>query len=283
MIITDDQGWADIGYNNQGGVYTPNLDKLAGEGAVLTSHYVMPQCTPTRVAAFTGRYPSRFGGAALKASNAPSFPIGTPTIARMLKSAGYNTYLTGKWHMGSAAAHGPNHHGFDSSYGSLAGAVGMYDHRYRKGPYYDAWHRDHKLISGSENGQHATDLIANEAVRIIKQDNDKPYFIMATFHAPHTPLDERGPFIEQPTKLDPADPSRWINEDKISWFNDPKGIIQKEKDPEKRLLLAAVNHVDHAIGQIMQAIDKSGEKENTVVFFSSDNGPQGSWGGRRVP
>ncbi|MFG0286746.1 MAG: sulfatase, partial [Rhodopirellula sp. JB044] len=100
VIITDDQGWADIGYNNPQKAYTPNLDRLAAEGARLANHYVMPQCTPTRVACFTGRYPGRFGRTPLEATNDRCFPVGTPTLANMMKSVGYQTYLIGKWHMG---------------------------------------------------------------------------------------------------------------------------------------------------------------------------------------
>ncbi|MDG1357524.1 MAG: sulfatase-like hydrolase/transferase, partial [Akkermansiaceae bacterium] len=85
-IITDDQGWGDIGYNNPGKVYTPNLDALAAESAVCTRHYSMPQCTPTRIAAFTGRYPGRFGNAGLTASNEPVFPHGTLNLATFLKA-----------------------------------------------------------------------------------------------------------------------------------------------------------------------------------------------------
>ena len=134
VIITDDQGWADIGYNNTR-VFTPNLDQLAAEGAIFVNHYVMPQCTPTRVAVMTGRYPGRFGNQCLQASNKPAFPRGTPTLATMFRDCGYETYLSGKWHLGSDPESGPNHFGFDESYGSLAGAVGMYEHRYRRGDY----------------------------------------------------------------------------------------------------------------------------------------------------
>ena len=100
VIVTDDQGWGDIGYNNPVKVYTPNLDRLAAEGARFENHYVMPQCTPTRVAVFTGRYPGRFGRTPLAATNERCFPVGTPTLATMLKAAGYETYQCGKWHMG---------------------------------------------------------------------------------------------------------------------------------------------------------------------------------------
>ena len=333
-IITDDQGWADIGYNNPK-VYTPNLDALAAESAVCTRHYSMPQCTPTRIAAFTGRYPGRFGNAGLSASNEPAFPHGTLNLATFLKANGYKTYLSGKWHMGVAEAHGPHHHGFDSSYGSFAGAVGYYDHRYRQRyPEHEiTWHRDGKIIEGYENGVHVTDLVSDEAIRIIKKhaktSNDQkiseqapaddgaktrssgeterseidsrqaapqggdrggasmqapsPFFLYLAYHAPHTPLDERGEFVDTPTQLDPDNPKRWLNEDKISWFNDPMGIIQSEQDPEKRLYLAVLHHLDDGIGRVLKALDESGQRDNTLILFTSDNGPQINWPGNAYP
>ena len=282
VIITDDQGWGDIGYHNPA-VYTPNLDGLAENGAKFTRHYVMPQCTPTRVALFTGRYPGRFGTESLQASNQPAFPKGTFTMAQFFQDAGYQTFLCGKWHMGSNAEHGPNHFGFDESYGSLAGAVGMYDHRYRAGEFEYAWHRNHDTIPGHENGVHATDLVANEAVSIIKKDHEKPYFMYLAFHAPHTPLDERDEFVDTPTQLDPNNPEKWLREDSIRWFNDPQGKIQQEQDPEKRLLLAAVHHVDDAIGRVIKVLEETGQAENTLILFTSDNGPQVNWNGDAYP
>ncbi len=284
VIISDDQGWADIGYNNPK-VYTPNLDRLGKTGTTFLNHYVMPQCTPTRVAVMTGRYPGRFGGPALSASNAPAFPLGTPTMASMFQSLGYETFQCGKWHLGSEPDHGPNQFGFDESYGTLAGAVGMYDHRYRDGEFGATWHRNHELIDGHENGVHATDLVAREAIRIIERDrpNEKPFFLYLAFHAIHTPLDERGEFVDRPTQPDPDKPDRWLNEDEIEWFNDPDGKIQNEPDPEKRLLLAAAHHLDHAIAEVIAALDRSGQRENTLILFSSDNGPQGNWPGNAYP
>ena len=282
VILTDDQGWADIGYNNPK-AYTPNIDRLAAGGAILTNHYVMPQCTPTRVAALTGRYPGRFGNRGLEASNLPPLPLGTPTLASMLKRQGYATYLVGKWHLGSDFAHGPNHYGFDETYGAMGGALGMYDHRYRQGEFEETWHRNLKPIPGRENGVHVTDLEAREAIRVIEHKRDTPYFLYLAFNAPHTPLDERGSLVHRPTQLDPRNPQRWLDEDEIEWFNDPAGKIQREPDPQKRLLLAAVNHLDHAIGEVIDALDRSGQRANTLVLFSSDNGPQGDWPGRAYP
>ena len=285
IILTDDQGWADIGYNNPK-VYTPNLDRLAKEGVVFTQHYVMPQCTPTRVALLTGRYPGRFGPQALQALRAnDSFiiPHGTSTLAHLFKENSYNTYMVGKWHVGDTPENGPNHFGFDESYGFLTGAVGMYDHRYREGTYENTWHRNLQIISDSENGVHATDLITQEAIRIIEQDHQQPFFLYLAYNAVHTPLDERGPFVDQPTALNPDDSTRWINEQNIKWFNDPDGLIQSERDPEKRLLLAATYHLDHAIGEVISALEQSNQRDNTLILFSSDNGPQVDWPGNAYP
>ena len=283
VIVADDMGWADIGYNNPA-VYTPTLDALAAEGVRFSQYYVMSQCTPTRVALFTGRFPSRSGTQAQQASNDQSYPHGTLTLSSMLAEMGYESYMAGKWHMGSAPEWGPNHHGFSESYGSLAGAVGMYDHRYRSGDEYEiTWHRNLEIIPGYENGVHATDLVADDAIRFIEQPHEKPFFVYLPFHAPHTPLDERGSFTNMPTQLDPSDNTRWLNEDLIPWFNDPAGRIQAEPDPEKRLLLATVYHLDSAISNIVAALDQTGQRDNTIIFFTSDNGPQITWGGNAYP
>ncbi len=282
VILTDDQGWADIGYNNPN-VYTPNLDELARDGAIFKNHYVMPQCTPTRIAFFTGRYPSRFGAPGLQATNEQVFPKSTFNLAKLFKNAGYETGIIGKWHMGSDAKFGPNCYGFDYSYGSLTGAVGNYNHRYRKGKYETSWHRNLEFFPDHENGTHSTDLIANDAIRFIKRHRDQPFFLYVPFTAPHTPLDERGKFVDTPTQMDPENLDRWLNESDIRWFNDPMGKIQQEQDPEKRLFLAALNHLDDAIGKIVDAIDESGQRERTLILFSSDNGPQINWPGNAYP
>ena len=282
VILTDDQGWADFGPNNPA-VYTPNMDALAAKGVLFSAHYSMPQCTPTRVALMTGRYPGRFGGAAMQASNAPAFPLGTPTLASMFAAEGYDTHLCGKWHLGSSREHGPGRFGFESSYGSLAGAVGMYDHRYREGEFAETWHRDGELLQEHENGVHATDLLTSDAVAFLEEERERPFFLYLAYQSVHTPLDERGPFVERPTQLDPEDPTRWLGEDEIPWFHDPEGKIQAERDPERRLFLAALHHLDWSLGQVLEALERTGQREQTLVLFSSDNGPQVNWPGKAYP
>ncbi|MCH6256334.1 sulfatase-like hydrolase/transferase [Puniceicoccaceae bacterium K14] len=176
-----------MGYNNDK-VYTPNLDTLASSGALLSQHYAMSQCTPTRVSLLTGRYPSRWGQQAQQANNAQAFPHETLTMSSMLDELGYDTFMSGKWHLGSAPESGPLHHGFDSAHGSSTGAIGMYDHRYRPGNTWEInWHRDHQIIPGYENGTHVTDLTTREAIRFIQKQRHTPFFLYLPFHAPpHT-------------------------------------------------------------------------------------------------
>jgi len=242
VIVSDDQGWGDIGYNDPE-IRSPNLDKLAENGVRLDCHYVQPQCTPTRVALMTGRYPSRFGPHCTKASNDQAYPLGTLTMASMLKDLGYETALIGKWHMGSKPVWGPNRYGFDSSYGSLAGAVGMYDHRYRLDtPYTQTWHRNLEFI---EEEGHSTDLIAREAVQWLERKRDKPFFLYLPFNAVHTPLVEEEKWLKQNEHIEHED---------------------------RRLYAAAVTHMDWAVGEVVEALERIGQRENTLIVFTSDNG-----------
>lgn len=253
LLVADDLGWSDIGYHNPQ-IRTPQLDRLATRGVELDAHYVMPQCTPTRVALLTGRYPSRYGRRCTQASNAQALPPGTLTMASMLRGCGYETALTGKWHLGSKPEWGPNHYGFDRSHGSLAGAVGMYDHRYRlNSPFARTWHRDHEFIH--QEG-HATDLVAQEAVRFIERKRDQPFFLYVPFHAVHTPIVEE---------------QRWLDRN--------AHLAQKDR----RLFAAALTHLDHAVGRIVAALEKSGQIDRTLILFMSDNGGLPNYAGGNYP
>jgi hypothetical protein len=165
LIVADDLGWSDVGWHGGFGK-TPVMDRLVKTGVELDQHYVQPVCTPTRTALMSGRYPGRFGPHALSPSNLRALPLGTVTLASALKSLGYHTHQSGKWHLGARPAWIPNAYGFDTSYGTLTGAADPWTHKYRKGnPYEDTWHRDGKLFHEEGN---ATELVAAEAVRRIE-------------------------------------------------------------------------------------------------------------------
>jgi arylsulfatase A-like enzyme len=245
FIMADDLGWGDVAFHN-GNAPTPHLDKLVSEGLELTHHYVAPVCSPTRTGLMTGRCWSRFG--VTSPQNNRALPWDTVTLPRALKSVGYETCLTGKWHLGSKPEWGPNHYGFDHSYGSLAGGVGPWNHFYKKGEFSVTWHRDEKLIT--ETG-HVTDLIAREACEWIAGRKDAPFFLYVPFTAVHLPLKE---------------PEEWLA--KV-----PAGIT----GDVPRHYAACIMHLDDAVGRIVAALDKAGKRDNTLLIFTSDNG--GSWAG----
>jgi arylsulfatase A-like enzyme len=239
VIIADDLGWNDVGWRS-GRLKTPQLDRLCGEGVELAQHYVSPMCSPTRAAFLSGRYASRFG--CTGAQNERVYPFGTETLASALHKAGYETAITGKWHLGSLPEWGPNLFGFDHSYGSLAGGCGPYNHRYKMGPYTETWHRNGKRIT--EEG-HITDLIAAEAVRWIEGRGEKPFFLYVPFTAPHIPIKE---------------PQEWLD------------LYADIEEPDRRQYAACVSHLDDAVGRIVAALDKSGKRARTLIVFFSDNG-----------
>ena len=267
FILADDLGWTDVGFHG-GTAPTPHLDRLAREGMELTQHYVAPVCTPTRVGFLTGRYWSRFGVFTVVTTR--SLPWDTTTLPVALKSVGYETALMGKWHLGSKPEWGPNHFGFDHSYGSLGGGVGPYDHFYKKGNYSQTWHRNEQLIT--EEG-HVTDLIANEAVEWIKARRNAPFFLYLPFTAVHLPIKE---------------PAVWL--DKV-----PATIT----GDVARHYAACLMHLDDAVGRVVAAVNGAGQRSNTLIVFTSDNGgsrvenndtaypddnyPRGRLGGNNAP
>lgn len=242
VFLADDLGWADVPWHGSP-YHMPHLAALAKDSARLEAHYVHPMCSPTRAALMTGRYASRFG--VTGAQNERALRWNTVTLASALKSAGYDTAITGKWHLGSKPEEGPQKFGFDHGYGSLAGGTGPYDHRYKQGVFSHTWHRNAKLI---EEEGHVTDLIAREAVSWVEARGDKPFFLYVPFTAIHVPMNE---------------PEKWREANKHL------------SDPGQRLRAACTTHMDDAIGQVLAALDRKKLRENTVVLFFGDNGAHG--------
>jgi arylsulfatase A-like enzyme len=243
VVVADDLGWRDVGYHDSE-IRTPNLDRLARGGVRLERHYVCPTCSPTRAGLLTGRNASRFGiHGPIGDRSTQALPKDAMTLARILKSRGYETALVGKWHLGLRPEVGPRQYGFDHTYGYLHGQLDQYTHRYKNGDR--TWHRDDAFVD--EEG-HATDLLADEAVRFLEAPRKKPFLLWVAFSVPHYPVQEE---------------EKWLAPYRDSIAN-----------PSRRLYAASVAHLDAAVGRIADALKKSGQIENTLFLFTSDNGGQ---------
>ena len=142
LLVADDAGWNDVGYHGSE-INTPNINKLAENGVELNQFYVYPTCSPSRAALLTGKYASRFGiGEPIAMESKQVLPTNVKTLPEALKQSGYQTAITGKWHLGLSLESGPSHYGFDYTYGYLHGQIDQYTHRYKNGD--TTWFRNNK-------------------------------------------------------------------------------------------------------------------------------------------
>lgn len=241
FFLIDDLGRSDVGFMGGKDIRTPNIDQLAHGGAILDAHYVQPVCSPTRAALMTGRYATRTGVYTIVRPHAKwGLPLRERTLANALKEAGYETAITGKWHLGEfEPAYLPTARGFDHQYGHYFGAIDYFTH-IRDGSH--DWHRDDK--ESKEEG-YSTHLIAREACRLIREkDRSKPLFLYVPFNGVHSPL-------QVPES-----------------YTQPYAALKENR----RKLAGMLAAVDEAIGQIVAALKAAGLRENTLILFSSDNG-----------
>jgi len=250
LIVTDDQGWKDVGYH--GAEFpTPNIDRIAREGVELDRFYVAPICSPTRVGLLTGRYPIRAGlqRITVKRWGTRAIPDSDLLIPQELAKADYQTRaMIGKWHVGwSKRAHHPMSRGFTSFYGLGGGAIEFFTKQ--QFGLVD-WHRDWEL--NFDEG-YATTLLGQEAARVIDSaPAGKPFFVYVAFNAIHTPNDAL--------------------EEKLKQF----AHIKDKRRREKAAMSASL---DDEVGRILDALDRKGVADDTLVWYFADNGgavPSGS-------
>jgi len=248
VIIADDLGWADVGRHG-GFARNPNLDRLANEGVELQRFYAYPVCSPTRAAFLTGQMPRRFGITYPLGPREPGLPAGLPTLPRTLQSAGYQTFLVGKWHVGTRSP--PRQSGFDHFYGFLGPEVDYFKHTGRNGGL--DWQRNGESV---EERGYSTFLFADEAIRLLEErDRQRPFLLEVAFNAPHFPLSAPDEYLAKYTNLPP----------KLATY------------------ASAVDALDSAIGRILVWVDKQGLRDNTLVVFFSDNGAGGRESGSNAP
>ena len=241
-IVADDLGWKDVGFHGSD-IKTPNLDKLAANGARLEQFYAQPMCTPTRACLMTGRYPLRYGlqTAVILSAHTYGLPTDEWLLPQSLKEAGYQTAIIGKWHLGHAdPKYWPRQRGFDYQYGPLIGELDYFTHKQHG---VTDWFRNNKVVK--EKG-YTTTLLGQDAVRLINHhDAVVPLYLYLTFNAPHTPYQAPHEYLEQYATI--ADPSR-------------------------RAYAASITAMDDQIGRVVEALDQKGMRGNTLIMFQSDNG-----------
>lgn len=270
LIVSDDQGYRDLGCFGGPVVRTPNLDRIASEGVRLTSFYVAwPACTPSRASLLTGRYPQRNGLYDMIRNDvtdygrrmdeyeyavSPEMTLGLDTreitLAQVLGSGGYATGIVGKWDSGRARRFLPLQRGFDSFYGFANTGIDYWTHERYGVP---SLFRGNERIT--EEG-YATHLFRREALRFIEAHRDRPFFLYVAFNAPHAAS----------------------NLEKDSWQVPESALRAYEgHDPNsaRTKYMACVSEMDAAIGSILEALDRHELAERTLVFFCSDNGGGG--------
>ncbi|MEX2565491.1 MAG: sulfatase-like hydrolase/transferase [Cyclobacteriaceae bacterium] len=264
IITVDNMGYGDFRvFNDQSPIITPNLDKLARQGARLTGFYTAaPTCTASRATLLTGRIPQRNQLDYQLGGLAGNYGIGLSQseviIPKVVKNSphGYVTGAFGKWNIGFAPGSRPTERGFDEFLGIASGNADHFSHVYAGRP--DLYHN---TTSINRHGEYSTDLFANSAIDFIKEkSSDKtPWMVYLPFDAPHHPGDRN---------IDPGKPNIWKAPD---YAFEPYGLSPDEKDPKKRFN-AVVTAIDMAIGRVMETLDELGIADNTFVFFYSDNG-----------
>lgn len=260
IIFADDLGYGDLGVYGNPTIKTPNLDRMAHEGQKWTNFYAGASvCTPSRAALLTGRLPVRSGMASNKQrvlfpDSKNGLPTSEITIAEQLKTVGYQTAAIGKWHLGHKEQYMPNNHGFDYYFGiPYSNDMDMID---GLKPYWEYWqqpndsiktehfnvplYRNTEIIERPANQNTITSRYSDEAVSYIKQHKDKPFFVYLAHNLPHIPLFTSDDF----------------------------------KDTSERGLYGDVlEEIDNGVGKILKTLKEEGLAENTIVVFTSDNGP----------
>ncbi len=267
LILTDDQGFGDLGIHGNTLIQTPVIDRLAKESIRFNNFLVSPVCAPTRASLMTGRYSLRTGirdtynGGAIMASD-------EVTIAEVLKGANYKTGIFGKWHLGDNYPSRPNDQGFDEALVHLSGGMGQAGDftTYFKGDssYFNPvlWHNGKQQ---SYSG-YCSDIFTENAIEFIQNNHNAPFFCYLAFNAPHTPLQLPDRYYEK---------YKTINPDSIYSEAIGHNIIMSEREMEDaRKIYGMVSNIDDNVGRVLQKLETLNLVENTIVIFMTDNGPQ---------
>ncbi len=259
FIFADDLGWADLSCYGSPDIRTPHLDALAADGVRFTHGYAAAAvCSPTRFALYTGRYPGRLPGGLREPINQPAerdgIPPGHPTLASLLRQAGYGTAMFGKWHCGFLPWFSPIKSGWDTFFGNLGGAIDYYSKVSGRGEV--------DLYAGEVPAQsldYYTDTVAAHAAAYISAHRERPWLLNLNFTAPHWPWEAPG--------------DQDVSKDLTARVKaGERGALQHADGGSLGTYRRMVEAMDAGVGRVLKALTDSGQRDNTLVVFSSDNG-----------
>ncbi len=257
IVLVDDMGFADVGFNGCKDIPTPNIDKIAKQGVKFTNGYVSyAVCGPSRAGLITGRYQDRFGFSRnpLFAPNDPNqgLPLSEETLASALQKANYKSVALGKWHLGAHASQHPLKRGFNDFYGFLSGGHNYFPEnltlqdQYEAKSQYDGYRtkilRNYDRV---EETEYLTDALSREAVNYIEKYKNQPFFMYLAYNAPHTPLQATEKYLNR---------------------------FDTIQNKNRRTYAAMVSAVDDGVGLVLDKLNELNLTNNTIVCFLSDNG-----------
>ncbi|MBX2873112.1 MAG: sulfatase-like hydrolase/transferase [Saprospiraceae bacterium] len=257
IILTDDQGYGDVGFNGCKDIPTPNIDRIARNGTVFSNGYVSyPVCGPSRAGLITGRYQDRFGfgrnPVLAPEDSTMGLPLTEQTLATVLGKVGYQSMAIGKWHLGAHPTLHPLKRGFSEFFGFLSGGHRYFPKEWVLWDINDIEKQNDgyrtKLMSDYtrvDEKEYLTDALSREAVKFVQRNPDHPFFLYLAYNAPHGPLQATPKYTDRFAHI---------------------------KNKKRRTYAAMVSAVDDGVGHLLDALEKMGLEDNTIVFFLSDNG-----------
>jgi len=234
LIVSDDQGWWDVGVNGNSDIETPVLDQLADDGVNMTRFYAAPVCAPTRAGLMTGRYAlrggiynTRFGGDTLR--------LDATLLPEILRQQGYRTGMFGKWHLGGYGPYRPENRGFDTAL--------TFTHGHHERYYYPELQLNGEPV---DSRGYITDVFTDAAIEFLRDSGEEPFFLYVPYNVPHSPHFVDDAFIEP--------------------------YLAKGLELRDARIYGMITHMDQAVGRLLDAVDDEGLRENTLVVFLGDNG-----------
>jgi arylsulfatase A-like enzyme len=257
LIVADDLGYNDVGFNGCKDIPTPNIDRIAKAGVMFTSgHVTFGVCSPSRAGLLTGRYQYRFGYERnplyVPSDSVMGLPLSEETMADILGRSGYNSMLVGKWHLGAHKSLHPLKRGFKEFFGFLGGGHHYFPEKWDlQNPedangegesYRTKLNRNYEVV---EEKEYLTDALSREAVSFVERNKQKPFFLYLAYNAPHNPLQATEKYLNR---------------------------FEHIKNPKRKSYAALVSSVDDGIGKLLDKLKETGQIDNTIIVFLSDNG-----------